>query len=106
MEIQNVLEEYWYGLHCELWNISQLNAGDFVTRAQAVVGSGTEEQIVAMLRQSINEYQGERSIMKYIYILDKLLKIPEFCLALQESLPELYTSVFVSLLLQKCGKEM
>lgn len=44
--------------------------------------------------------------MKYIYIIDKLLKVPNFINPIQNSIVDLYSDMFVFLLLQKCNKEL
>lgn len=97
------IDEYLYILHCELWNISQLVPNEFVQKAIALVGTGTETQLIAMIRQGIHEYKNERAIMKYIYIIDKLLKFPTFLAVFQTSIVELYSDIFISLLIQKCS---
>lgn len=59
-----------------------------------------------MLRASIQEYRGERGVIKYVHVMDKLLKIPQLGAILQSGIIELYVEVFIALLLQKCYNEI
>lgn len=55
-----------------------------------------------MIRQAIYEYQNERTILKYIYIVDKLIKVPgPFQNAVTNSVVDLYYYYFY---IQKCNK--
>jgi hypothetical protein len=44
--------------------------------------------------------------MKYIYIIDKLLKVPSFVPAIQNSIIDIYNELFLYLLQQKCSTEI
>ncbi len=59
-----------------------------------------------MIRQGVNEYRGERALMKYIYILDKLMKINGYTSALQSHIVDIYSEIFLALLHQKCYNEV
>lgn len=59
-----------------------------------------------MLRQAVHEYHTERAILKYLYIGDKLAKLPGFQTVVPPFLVDLYCDVFYFLYLQKCNKEL
>lgn len=56
--------------------------------------------------QAIQNYQQERAILNYIYIVDKLLKIPTFNENLQIVIVDLYCLIFISLWTQRCLSEL
>lgn len=61
---------------------------------------------MALIREDIHQFQNERSILKYIYIIDKLMKVPNFISPIQNAIVEIYSELFVFLLQQKCSTEI
>ena len=59
-----------------------------------------------MIRQAIFEFRNERIIIKYIYIVDKLLKTIGFQNAVINYIVEIYCEVFFNLFQQKCLKDI
>lgn len=100
------VDEVLYGLHCELWDLYNLNPVDFVNRATKLVFTGAEREIVTMIMQSVQHFQQERAILNYIYIVDKLLKVPTFNENFQTVIVDLYSLIFISLWTQRCFSEL
>lgn len=59
-----------------------------------------------MIMQAIQNYQQERAVLNYIYIVDKLLKVPSFNEGLQTVIVDLYSLIFISLWTQRCFSEL
>lgn len=106
--IENVMyvEELLHNIQYELWEIGDLDPTNFVSRLQMYPVGGWEDQVLSLLRQAVHEYQNERAILKYLYIGDKLAKVPGFQNVVPPFLVDLYCDVFYFLHLQKCSKDL
>lgn len=61
---------------------------------------------MATIREVMHQFQTERTILKYIYILDKLMKVPAFLPAIHGAIVDIYSEMFGFLLQQKCSTEI
>jgi hypothetical protein len=86
-----------------LCNIEILEPGEFVQRLLCFPCQGIEDRVLSLIREAIHQFQAERAIMKYIYIIDKLIKVPSFLPAIHNSIIDIYSDLFMFLLLQKCS---
>lgn len=106
MEGVSYVEELLYNIRFDLCNIETLNPGDFVQQLLCFPLVGLEESVMMVLREVIRQFQNERAIMKYIYIIDKLIKVTEFIPAIQNAIIDIYSETFLFLLQQKCNTEI
>lgn len=59
--------------------------------------SGAENEIAAYLLRYSHLYQGQRSAVKYIYVADKLMKIPSFNEPIANVIVDVFSVIFLSL---------
>ncbi len=61
-----------------------------MNRLQSYPLCGWEEKIVATIRQATHEYQNERVVIKYLRIIDKLMKVPGYQKAIGQVIVDLF----------------
>ena len=83
--------ELLYHVQCDLYNLDTLNPEEFVEQLLPLPTMGVEERILQLIRQAMHQFPLERAILKYIRIIDKLLRVPAFAVPLQHCLADIYT---------------
>ncbi len=90
----------------DLCNLEVLDAHEFVQRLLCFPCNGLEERLLLLLREVVHHFQNERAIIKYIYIIDKLIKVPSFLPAIHQTIVGIYSDLFSFMHQQKCSGAM
>lgn len=79
-----------------------MNPATIIPKLQSITNSGMEPYIIETIRTCIQHYQKDRTLIKYAYLIDKLLKLPLWNQIIQNVIVEFFCDIFIFILLQKC----
>lgn len=102
MDYKTQLEQFTMDIGNELADLENMNPLIIVPKIQAITNSGMESYIIDTIRTCLQHYQKDRLLIKYVYLIDKLLKLPVWNQLAQSVIVEFYCDIFIFLLLQKC----